>query len=49
MQEDNIIKDGIIVRCPICKKILFVRHKDTKGQISIKCLRCKNINKIELD
>lgn len=49
MEKNNMIEDGIVVRCPICNKVLFIRNKNTKGKISIKCLRCKNISEIELD
>ncbi len=37
-----------VIKCPICGKVLFVKHKETSGKIDIKCLRCKQISQIEL-
>lgn len=43
-----MIDKGEVIKCPICNKVLFIKDKEVNGEIEIKCLRCKNINKIEL-
>lgn len=37
------------VTCPICNWLLFNKQDGSKGQIEIKCTRCKNIVQIELN
>lgn len=46
--NDNIIEGGEIIKCPFCRRTLFVKSKEVAGDISIKCSRCKNIYKINL-
>lgn len=43
-----MIDKGEVIKCPICNKVLFIKDRKTKGEIEIRCLRCKNISKIEL-
>lgn len=43
-----MIKEGEVIKCPICNKVLFIKDKSVCGDIEIRCLRCKNISKIEL-
>ena len=43
-----MVEDGKVVKCPICNKVLYIKDKDTQGTIEIRCLRCKNISKIDL-
>ena len=37
------------IRCPYCQMRLFDIINNAKGQIEIKCGRCRKIVKIELD
>lgn len=48
IDNDKEIKNGEVIKCPICNKVLFIKDKEVKGQIAIRCLRCKKISKIEL-
>lgn len=43
-----MIDSGEVIKCPICNKVLFIKSKNVEGEIEIRCLRCKNISKIEL-
>lgn len=43
-----MIDKGEVIKCPVCNKVLFIKDKAVKGDIEIRCLRCKNISKIEL-
>lgn len=43
-----MVDKGEVIKCPICKKVLFVKDRAVHGNIEIRCLRCKNISKIEL-
>ncbi|MBN1071507.1 Com family DNA-binding transcriptional regulator [Clostridium botulinum] len=35
------------IRCPKCNQLLF--KSNIEGQIEIKCVRCKNIIKLEIN
>lgn len=35
-------------RCKNCGKLLFRVDKKTQGKIEVKCTKCKEINKIDL-
>ena len=44
--EDQTEKSVAAVYCPICKRRIMDIEKGTKGNIQVKCPKCKHISRI---